>query len=279
MGSADYFLASAEEQQRLELQARVWEPDTEALLDRIGVRAGLRCLDVGCGAMGVLGPLSRRVGRGGSIVGVDSDPKLLSAARAYVAREALANVELVEGDATLLDLAPESFDLVHERFVLPHLEDPGRFVRRMCDWTRPGGVVVLQEPDHASWNYYPHIAAWPRLLEVIEQTFALRGDINIGRRTFALLRGLRLDDVHVRAGVVALEHGHPYLRMPIVGINAMRARTVAAGIASDTELDDLIEAVEAGIGDPSTYVVTFTTVQVWGRKPRIPGSAAASFPS
>jgi hypothetical protein len=47
----------------------------------------------------------------------------------------------------------------------------------------------------------------------------------------------------------------------------MRARTVAAGVASDTELDELIAAVEAGIADSSTYMVTFTTTQVWGRKP------------
>lgn len=36
-------------------------------------RPGWRCLDLGCGAMGILGPLSRRVGPDGSVVGLDQD--------------------------------------------------------------------------------------------------------------------------------------------------------------------------------------------------------------
>src|SRR4051794_11047087 len=63
--------ASASELERLRLQARVWEPEAETLLDRIGVQPGWRCADLGCGAMGILGPLSRRVGPTGRILGLD----------------------------------------------------------------------------------------------------------------------------------------------------------------------------------------------------------------
>lgn len=35
--------------QRLDVLARVMAPDTMALLDRIGLREGQRCVDVGCG--------------------------------------------------------------------------------------------------------------------------------------------------------------------------------------------------------------------------------------
>jgi hypothetical protein len=53
---------TAAELERLRLQARVWEPEAEALLDRIGVTAGWSCADLGCGPVGILGPLSHRVG-------------------------------------------------------------------------------------------------------------------------------------------------------------------------------------------------------------------------
>src|SRR5262249_44564216 len=43
--------------ERLRLQARVWEAETEAWLDHMGPITGWRCLDLGCGAMGILGPL------------------------------------------------------------------------------------------------------------------------------------------------------------------------------------------------------------------------------
>jgi len=62
-----YLLSGAHgELERLRLQAQVWEPDAEALLDSIRVRRGWDCIDLGCGAMGILGPLSRRVGPDGT---------------------------------------------------------------------------------------------------------------------------------------------------------------------------------------------------------------------
>src|SRR5919202_6431066 len=96
----DYLLSdAASELERLRLQARVWEPEAEAWLDLLGPMAGWRCLDLGCGAMGILGPLARRVGPGGRVVGVDRDALQLRGAREFVANEGLANVDVVEADA------------------------------------------------------------------------------------------------------------------------------------------------------------------------------------
>ena len=100
MSSVDYLLSdNASELERLRLQARVWEPETEAWLDQFGLMTGWRCLDLGCGAMGILGPLARRVGSSGQVIGVDVDPVQLRGARAFVAKNALTNVEIIEADA------------------------------------------------------------------------------------------------------------------------------------------------------------------------------------
>src|SRR2546428_9444673 len=96
----EYLLAGgAAELERLRLQARVWEPEVEVMLEMIGVAPGWRCIDLGCGAMGILGPLSRRAGPKGEVVGVDTDAKQLDAARAYVTGENLKNVKVLEQDA------------------------------------------------------------------------------------------------------------------------------------------------------------------------------------
>src|SRR5260370_37726173 len=69
-----YLLAgSAVELERLRLQARVWEPEAEAMRDRIGVPSGAHGIDIGCGTMGILGPLSRRAGPAGQGPGSDTD--------------------------------------------------------------------------------------------------------------------------------------------------------------------------------------------------------------
>lgn len=262
---SDYILASSAEKVRLQLQARVWQPAAEELLDLISVQSGWHCLDLGCGAMGILGPLSRCVGPSGHVIGVDLDDSLLAAAREHVRDEGLSNVELLKRDVTNTGLPHNSFDLVHERFVLPYVS-PEKTIEEMIALAKPGGTVAVQEPDQHAWYFYPESAKWPRVIEIIEAAFGLRGDINIGRQTFSLMRKAGLRDVQVRAAAVALPPQHPYMRMPIIGVNAMRRRIVEAGISTDAELDDLMAEVERLASDPETFQITFITTQVWGRK-------------
>src|SRR5215831_1583540 len=81
--SEKYLLAGgAAELERLQLQARVWEPEAETMLDHIGLEAGWHCLDLGCGAMGILGPLARRVGPSGQVV-ASTSIRCSSAGRAH----------------------------------------------------------------------------------------------------------------------------------------------------------------------------------------------------
>ncbi len=80
--SNEYLLARApNEVERLQKWGRIWEPEAEAMLDQIGIQPGWRCLDLGCGPMGILRGLSRRVGPSGSVVAADLNPKQLAAAR------------------------------------------------------------------------------------------------------------------------------------------------------------------------------------------------------
>jgi ubiquinone/menaquinone biosynthesis C-methylase UbiE len=57
--------------ERLHVQAAAMAPD--CALDRMGVNAGWRCLDLGCGPGGITELLSERVGETGRVVGLDAD--------------------------------------------------------------------------------------------------------------------------------------------------------------------------------------------------------------
>ncbi len=82
LDTADYALGrSAEEYERLRAQARVWQPTTDAVLDRIGVPVGATCLDAGCGAGETMRSLARRVGSDGVVVGLDVDAALAATTR------------------------------------------------------------------------------------------------------------------------------------------------------------------------------------------------------
>ena len=269
-GQDNYLLAGgAAELERLQLQARVLEPDAEAMLDQIGIQPGWRCIDLGCGAMGILGPLSQRVGASGQVVGLDMDAKLLAAARALVEGEGWNNVELVEGDAYHTQLERASFDLVHVRFVLAPVGRDSELINEMYELTRPGGLMVIQEPDGASWNCYPSHPTWDRLKEVILTAFARGGgDFNAGQRTYGLLRQAGLEDIKLRASVVPLPPGHPYLRLPIQFATSLRPRILDEGLLFEPELDEAIAECERIAQDPATIGLTYVVTQVWGRKPR-----------
>lgn len=92
--------------------------------------------------------------------------------------------------------------------------------------------------------------------------------MNIGRRTFGLLRQAGALDVQVSAAVVALQDQHPYMRMALTAVGALRGAMLQFGLTNEAELDALASAIEEHIAQPDTIQLTFTTTQVWGRRPR-----------
>jgi 2-polyprenyl-3-methyl-5-hydroxy-6-metoxy-1,4-benzoquinol methylase len=114
-----------------------------------------RVLDVGCAAGYFLRVLRAR---GWDVHGVEPS--------SAVARAAQASLGVERIHAGTLDSAsfrPRSFDLVTLWDVLEHLPDPARALERATGWLRPGGRLVLETQDVASfaaralgrrWHHY-----------------------------------------------------------------------------------------------------------------------------
>jgi SAM-dependent methyltransferase len=129
----------------LELRNDVYRRPLATALDRLGLREGWRCVDVGAGGGDVTVALARIVGRDGRVYAVDSDPAARDVVAAAAAAAAQAQVIALTQAAEDLTL-PEAVDLAYCRFVLLHVHEPVLVLRRMGRAVRQGGWVVAQEP-------------------------------------------------------------------------------------------------------------------------------------
>jgi SAM-dependent methyltransferase len=250
---------------RLRFPAYVWEPATARLLDAAGVAHGAHCLDLGCGAPGALGSLARRAGAHGRVVGIDIDPALVAEATRWARAERFDNVEAVCGDAFATGLPAASFDVVHVRFMFAPLGRADALLDEVGRLLRPGGIVVVQEPDAAAWRCWPRSPAFATLVDAIVDAFAAGGgDFNAGRRIFERLDARGYRDIGVRGQVVTLRGGHPYARLPLQFARSLAARLSLA--LGDERLDALKAECERVSRDPASLITSFVVQQAWGRK-------------
>jgi len=120
----------------------------ELIVERTGVRAGSRVLDVACGPGTATLPAARA---GADVTGLDLSPELIEAGRKKADEQGL-EVEWVEGDAEELPFADATFHHVistfGHMFAPRHRETAEEMARvclddgviGMCCWT-PGGLV------------------------------------------------------------------------------------------------------------------------------------------
>src|SRR5689334_10743347 len=113
----------------------------DALVERIGIRKGLKVLDLGCGDGTTALPAAKR---GADVLGVDIARNLVEAGNRRAAQAGLANLTFREGDATHLQgIADASFDLVVSIFGAMFAPKPHDVAKEMVRVTKPGGRIVM----------------------------------------------------------------------------------------------------------------------------------------
>jgi len=256
------------EQERLERQADELAHDSEWLFDQIGVRAGWRVVEIGCGPRGCLGLLSRCVGAAGKVVGVERSAEQVERARHFVAEGGLTNVEVLDADARRLDLPERTFDLATARLVLANVPRPQEVVSEMVRLVRPGGFIALHEPDPSTSRCDPPLADQTRLLQVLNTYAELNGiDRSIGLRVPRMLRELGVLDVCVNPLVHVYPPGDQRRMLLLDFVENARDRILERELIGPAELAEVIAAVREHLENPFTLVVSSLFLQTRGRIP------------
>jgi SAM-dependent methyltransferase len=201
-------------------------------------------LDVGCGPGTITVDLAARVAPG-RVVGMDSAPDVVEAARAAAVEAGLANIEARVDDVYAIDAPDASFDVVHAHQVLQHLADPVAALREMRRVCRPGGVVAARDAVYRAMTWFPLDRRLDRWLEVYcAVAEGNGGEPDAGSRLLSWARAAGFSEVRSSASTWCyatpderVEWGEMWADR--ISSTRVADQAVARGLADRAELDDL----------------------------------------
>lgn len=250
--------------ERLTLLEMAADPWTIRTLGLIGVQAGWHCLEVAGGGGSIAAWLCDQVGPGGHVMATDLDPRFLEAITA-------PNLEVHRHNILTDPLPDAAFDLVHVRALLAFLPHPDQVIRTLVAALKPGGWLLVEEPDQDSAIPDPSMEpgatalsqkGWEALLSFARS----RGyDTRLGRRLYHDACSAGLVDVQAEGHVSMQIGGTPAVRFWRVTLEQQQDHLLAAGLLTQAELADYRTLLES----PEYRWLSPVAMSVWGRRPSV----------
>jgi len=250
------------ERDRLSALESLFDGATKRYMKELGLRAGWRCLEVGCGAGGIARWLAEQVGSIGKVVATDLDTRFLQEG---------GNLDVRKHDIVTDPLEQDTFDLIHARAVLEHIPARTEVLTRLVDALAPGGWLLIEDVDFgaptaaalAQYTDPPHVGeAMERIYLAAAALFkAIGADGTYGRQIPAALVKKGLADVHAELHAPVVVGGAEQWTRGT--IEQLADRLVMTGPASAADIELFLTAT----AEPSTHYVPPLMVSAWGRRP------------
>lgn len=250
-----------EQRRRLAGLESWFDPGTIRHLERLGVSSGWRCLEVGAGGGSIAAWLCQRVGPGGSVVATDLDTRFLAALT-------FPNLEVRCHDLLLDPLEADAFDLIHARFVVEHLRDRSTALRHLAAALRPGGWLLIEDTDSATWLPAPEVAPeaaalFQRWTHAYARFCEENGvDAYAGRRLYGELHALGLREVDAEGRVYMVRGGSANAEVWRLSAEQVRDRIVRAGLLTAGDMGGLL----ALFADPAFVWMEGMVMAGWGQR-------------
>lgn len=172
------------------------------ILRRLELAPGHRVLDVGCGNGTDVLEMARHVGDTGEVVGVDVSEEAIAGAIARIP-SAGVTASFQVASAYSLPFPDGGFDACRSERMVQHLTDPVDGVREMIRVTRPGGRILVADPDHGMWA--PDLTDRESVRTVLSWWFDNIRNPWIGRRLPGVLVAAGARDIRVTVMPVVLQ--------------------------------------------------------------------------
>jgi SAM-dependent methyltransferase len=244
------------EKKRLALMSQLLDPMHRRYIESLGISYDARVLEVGCGNGSMSAWLAEHIARDGQIVALDLDLSLVDNVRA-------PGVEFRQGNIVTGRVHPGGFDFVTARAVLHHVADANAATANLVASLRPGGAILLIEPDFLPVGvaepievrtFWSGWLAWSRERGI---------DYHIGRTLAPRLAAHGLKEIEGTAETAIYNGGSQWADYWRETITELRDDLVQSGKLSDA----LIDAFLAQCADPKWWTQTIAFTAVHARSP------------
>lgn len=238
---------------RLRMIEAAVDADTIRLLEEAGITTGWSCLELGAGAGSIVEWMGARVGSKGGVLAIDKKT-------AYLRRFSSPPYRVIEGDFLSLSLE-SSIDLLHARYVLIHNKQDAEMLGKIRTIVKPGGYVVLEEPDFTSAQLLNPRgdAAHQRVNEAISRMFTNAGldpAYGVGLPRKAAAAGMSV--VRTKATLHLCAGNSPIADLMAESALVLRREYTGTGVATDQDIDRYVSQAH----DSQYWSVYYATVSV-----------------
>jgi SAM-dependent methyltransferase len=259
------------ERRRLALQSSIINPLTDNFLRRVGISAGMRVLELGCGIGEVTLITARLIGPHGSLLSIDLDGAAVETARARIASAGHRNVRIEVADV-LTHEPGQLFDAVIGRHILIHTPDALTILRRAVSLVHPGGVIAFQEFDLETVpRGFPEMPLMFRTQDLIREFFRRAVPCaNMGVRLPLLMQDAGLPPPEVRSESCVDGGPHsPIYEWLAETVRSALPKMEALGVAraAEVEIDTLEERLRAEAIETRGFAVVSPMIGAFARKP------------
>jgi 2-polyprenyl-3-methyl-5-hydroxy-6-metoxy-1,4-benzoquinol methylase len=250
-----YWLAERpldEEFQRLEQQASLSDPAVRARLSILGLRPGMRVLEVGAGTGSMVRWL---VEQGAAVTALDLSDK-------YFATYAAPQVVQQIGDVRTAELGG-GYDFIVAQLLLHHLPERRDVVSRLASLLSPGGWLLVNEPDmRFMWTYSGPTGPVAWFQAMTQKLTEIGADYSCGMELPSMFRDASLENVDGGLWTSLIASGSDGLRHYLGALEILRPVVIERGWSTEAD----IARIAAELRDHSLTASGTPMLLCWGQR-------------
>ncbi len=201
-------------------------------IQKLGIHAGQKVLDVGCGIGGATIPIAATTGPAGLAAGVDLSSAMIEHARKRTANQTA--IEFHVGDACALPYPDNFFDLARSERLFLYLPDRLAALKEMMRVVKPGGRIYLVDTDIDSTALYSQNRALTRKMTSL--VAASMPNPNSARELPALARKAGLNNLAIETAGISTPYEF-FLR----AIAGSLVKAAEDGVITQLELKEFLD--------------------------------------